>query len=326
VKIGVRHIKFLLFGVSIFLLLCGSSAIAQGVQWKTVKTDVVTELNSDIKPGVATVDVGIYYPSNFDKAFTDQFSLDDLITEFAKSKEIFAVADVQLNLLWIKTGRIEESFFEIQSNNMSGAIPGGLYSNMYVNSRRHPSVLTPSAQSAFESIIEEHETSDRTVYLVVLQSVFMSFFEKLDERTWELRTITTGGLSFPSYIYQQIPRHMRGVITVNRSDPLRGIVAHELGHKLMNVSHEYKDIDPQHEVRDEGGLMLYGSGTDIPSGIEGRWHKERLHLSPYVYVQSDDGVRRWNPDYLEGGHYYDPIYGDKVVQFGTLEPESIEVK
>lgn len=301
-----------------FLLLWESPVTAQNAEWSAIKAEEVAELNSDVKPGVATVDIGVYYPSNLDQAFRDQFSPDDLIAEIVKAKKIFADANVQLNLLWIKTGHVNESFLEIQSNDMSGAMPGGLYSNMYVNSRRHPSVLSPQARNAFESIIEERETSDRTVYLVVLQSVFMSFFEKLDERTWELRTITTGGLSFPSYIYQQIPRRLRGVITVNRSDPLRGIVAHELGHKLMNVSHEYKDIDPQHEVRDEGGLMLYGSGTDIPSGREGRWHLERLHLSPYIYIQSEQGVRSWNSDYAEGGHYYDPVYGDNVVHFENV--------
>ena len=143
----------------------------------------------------------------------------------------------------------------------------------------------------------------------------MSFFEQIDERTWEPRTITTGGLSFPGYSYQDMPKRLRGVITVNKTYEVRSVVAHELGHKLMNVSHEYRKIDPQHEVRAEGGLMLYGAGTDIASGEEGRWHRERLHLSPYVYVESDIGERTWNRDYEENGHYYDPIYGAHVVNF-----------
>jgi hypothetical protein len=147
----------------------------------------------------------------------------------------------------------------------------------------------------------------------------MSFYEQIDERTWELRTITTGGLSFPSYSYTGIPNRLRGVITVNKSDPKRGLVAHELGHKLINVSHEFREVDPQHEVRADGGLMLYGTGTEIASGRDGRWHQERLLLSPYLYKQSSDGVRTWNPDYQEGGHYYDPIYGDFVLEFGVRD-------
>ena len=68
--------------------------------------------------------------------------------------------------------------------------------------------------------------------------------------------------------------------------------------------------------------MFYGAGTVIPSGAEGRWHRERLHLSPYGYVESEDGRRTWNRDYVENGHYFDPIYGDKVIMFesGQVTP------
>tara|TARA_R110002051_G_scaffold189070_2_gene258443 strand:- start:41213 stop:41494 length:282 start_codon:yes stop_codon:yes gene_type:complete len=83
----------------------------------------------------------------------------------------------------------------------------------------------------------------------------------------------------------------------------------------MNVSHEYKATDPAHEIYDEGGLMLYGSGEDIPSGREGRWHLERLLMSPFVYRRDAEGKKVWNEDYKEGGHYYDPLYGEKVVDF-----------
>ena len=83
----------------------------------------------------------------------------------------------------------------------------------------------------------------------------------------------------------------------------------------MNVSHEYKETSPAHEVFADGGLMLYGSGEDIPSGAEGRWHRERLLMSPYLYRVGPDGRKTWNPDYKDGGHYYDPLYGDKVVRF-----------
>jgi len=308
----------LLLGALVVVASCGQVDMTNSVRWTIVKPEVVHRINSDNEVGVPTADIGIYYPSNLDHAFTDQFSLNDLIDDFVQAKSIFADAGVQLNLLWIKTGEIDPSFFEIQANNIAATAPGGQYANMYVDSRRRQSGLTQEALDAFESIVEKHDNNNRTVFLVVLQDVFMSFYEKQDERTWEVRTITTGGLSFPSYSYQQIPRRLRGVITINKSNPLRSIVAHELGHKLINVSHEYNDVDPQHEVRAEGGLMLYGSGTDIPASKEGRWHRERLHLSPYLYRQTESGARSWNTDYKEGGHYYDPIYGDKVIQFGAI--------
>ena len=293
----------------------GQGVAAERVAWTTTRDDLVSEINSDVQAGVPTVDVGIYYPSNLDAAFTEQYPLDTLLNDFVGAKEIFEVAGVQLKLLWIKTGAVDPSYLEIQANTLEGTTPGGLYANMYVDSLRQDSGLTEEARDALESIIDADENNHRTVYLVVLQSVFMSFYEQLDERTWAPRTIATGGLSFPGYSYPDIPKRLRGVITVNKTYEVRSVVAHELGHKLMNVSHEYRDVDPQHEVRAEGGLMLYGAGTDIPSGAEGRWHKERLHLSPFVYVESEDGTRTWNAGYEENGHYYDPVYGDKVVMF-----------
>ncbi len=294
---------------------CGEAVAAEPVNWTATRNDQVQTINSDMEKGKPTVDVGIYFPSNFDQAFTETYSVDTLLKDFIGAKEIFAVAGIQLNLLWVKSGEIDPKYFEIEANSLDGTTPGGRYANMYVDSRRQNSGLTQETRDAFESIIEVDEQNSRTVYLVVLQDVFMSFFEQIDERTWEPRTITTGGLSFPGYSYQDMPKRLRGVITVNKTYEVRSVVAHELGHKLMNVSHEYRKIDPQHEVRAEGGLMLYGAGTDIASGEEGRWHRERLHLSPYVYVESDIGERTWNRDYEENGHYYDPIYGAHVVNF-----------
>lgn len=290
-------------------------AASADARWTPVRQDLVEQMNGDLKPGELTADIGIYFPSNLDPKFASRLRIEDLVLEFAMAKRVFRAAGVELKLLWIKTGRVDPQYLEIQANDMSGKTPGGQYVNMYEDNVRETSVLSAEARNAFDSIVEKDRNNARTVYLVVLQDIFMSFFEKLDERTWELRTITTGGLSFPGYSYHTIPRRLRGVITINKTEPLRRIVAHELGHKLMNVSHEYRTQSPQHEIRADGGLMLYGNGTEIPSGAEGRWHRERLLLSPYLYREAQAGRRQYNADYREGGHYYDPIYGEYAVRF-----------
>jgi hypothetical protein len=291
---------------------------ASSVHWTTIKSEIVNAINSDLKTGLPTVNIGVYYPSNLDESFVEKFSVDEFINELIAAKDIFGVAGVQLNLLWIKSGEVDRQYLSLQSNDLTNATPGSQYVNMYEDMNRRNSSLSRDALAAFNSIIEHHEENHRTVYLVVLQHVFMSFFEQVDERTWETKTITTGGLSFPSYIHvNNMPKRLRGAITITRNDALDKIIAHELGHKLLNVSHEYREMNPQHEIRAEGGLMVYGSGTEILSGEQGRWHKERLHLSPYVYRQADDGSRIWNADYTEGGHYYDRVCGDKVVGFSV---------
>ena len=146
----------------------------------------------------------------------------------------------------------------------------------------------------------------------------MPYYEDLDGgRNWAPKVVNTSGLSFPSYTYADtIPNRLRGVITLTKHDAINRLtIAHELGHKLMNVSHEYRDVSPQHEIRSDEGLMLYGSGTQIPSGQDGRWHQERLLLSPYIYRSDATGERYWNADYQAGGVYYDPIYANAVIQF-----------
>jgi hypothetical protein len=241
-----------------------------------------------------------------------------MLDAIAAAKEIYEPTGVQINLLWVKTGAIDPRFLAIQANEIP-RVPDTEYVNSYESSKRHPTELTAMARNAFESIIEPDRDNDRTIYLVALQDVIMPFTELAEGRNWTIKMVRTGGLSFPSYSYcNTMPPAFRGVITItNLSTPgrQRRTVAHEIGHKVMNVSHEYKTTNPAHEVFAEGGLMLYGSGEDIPSGAEGRWHLERLLMSPFLYRLRSDGTRQWNPDYKEGGHYYDPLYGDKVVHF-----------
>ena len=289
----------------------------QPVEWRVVDSIDVAKINEDLIPGKLTMDVGIYFPSNFDPEFK-KVTLESMLTSFKAAKEIYKPTNVQINLLWVKAGTVDPAYFSIQANETPG-IPETEYVNMYVHMKRHPAELTALTKEAFASIIEPNESNSRTIYLVVLQDVFFPFLEVSEGRNWTVKSVRTGGLSFPTYSYcNTLPREFRGVITITnlaRPDRLRGTIAHEIGHKVMNVSHEYMTTNPGHEIFAEGGLMLYGDGEDIPSGAEGRWHLERLHLSPFLYMLNEDMSKTWNGDYKEGGHYYDPLYGDKVIRF-----------
>lgn len=129
--------------------------------------------------------------------------------------------------------------------------------------KRHPAELTDLGNNAFKSIIEPNNNS-RAIYLVVLQDVFYPFLEVSEGRNWTMKTVRMGGLSLPTYSYcNTLPVAFWGVITItnlSRPDRYRLTVAHEIGHKVMNVSHEYMDTNPGHEIYAEGGLMLYGLG------------------------------------------------------------------
>jgi hypothetical protein len=308
----------------LFVLGCSTShdKSIQKTEWFPVDSIHLDKINEDIVSGKPTLDVVIYFPSNLDKSF-HKVTLQQVMQSFASAKEIYNVVGVQLNLLGARTGTINEKFLAIQANEIP-SVPSTEYANVYVQSKRSPAKLTKEAKQAFESIVEVEHFGSRTIYLIVLQDVFYPYLEVSEGRNWTVKSVRTGGLSFPTYSYvDELPKEYRGVITLSnlsRADRSMRTIAHEIGHKVMNVSHEYMKTNPGHEVYADGGLMLYGNGTDIPSGKEGRWHLERLLMSPFIYVRDAKGNKKWNPDYQEGGHYYDPIYSDKVIYFDGVAP------
>jgi hypothetical protein len=277
-------------------------------------------INEDLAVGMPTVDIAIYLGETNGQPHPYVASPDELKASFERAKDIFARAGVQLRLLFVKRATVPAAWLALQANKVTGVSVSPKI-NAYVGYRSAKWELTNEAKRAFEGIIQKHADNHRTIYLLYLKQVRMAYFDRSNTAGPQIKSIPTGGLSLPSYLFEErIPRRIRGVITICRRSGQGGrTMAHELGHKLINVSHEYRKISPQFEVRGEGGLMIYGKGTDIPSGKTGRWQKERLHRSPYIYRMKADETRTWNADYRENGHYYDPLYGDKIIRFGIME-------
>jgi len=316
--------------VAAFCPLSFSSAVAadddptassRTVVYRALESISPDTINHDLKVAVPTVNVAIYLGETDGKPHGYVASPDELTESFKRAKDIFAKAGVQLKLLWVKRAIVPSSWLAVQANDVTG-FPSPPQINTYVGFRSARWRLTTEAKNAFGGIIERQAENHRTIYLLYLKQVRMAYYDRTVEDRPQIKSIPTGGLSLPAYLFEaRIPRRIRGVITICRQSGKGGrTIAHELGHKLINVSHEYRKISPQFEVRGEGGLMIYGRGTEIPSGKTGRWHRERLHLSPFIYRTKEDGTRQWNADYCESGHYYDPLYADKVIRFGVMKP------
>ncbi|MEE3368976.1 MAG: hypothetical protein VX346_06495 [Planctomycetota bacterium] len=290
------------------------------VAYRTLPAIHPEEINGDLKATVPTVDVAIYLGETDNDPHGYVNAPDELAQSFARAKEIFADAGVQLRLLWVKRAVVHPSWLAVQANDVTGS-PAPPEVNAYVGFRSARWKLTKKATHVFGSIIEPHPKNHRTIYLLYLKQVRMAYYDRTVKDRPQIKSIPTGGLSLPAYLFEtRIPHRIRGIITLCQQRGNGGrTIAHELGHKLINVSHEYRQISPQFEVRGEGGLMLYGRGTEIPAGQSGRWHKERLYLSPFLHRIKDDGTRQWNADYQQGGHYYDPLYADKVIRFGVMK-------
>lgn len=285
-------------------------------EWATVHSVDLESLNETLEPGVPTADVAIHLPTGRDPGHTGKVTLELLLDGFAAARTIFGAAGVQLRLHDLRSGDVDPALLTIAASEPS-QLPAERFVGTYRAAERRPTRPAEDAVTAFRAIVPDVPGSDRVIHLVVMQDVFMTFHESTDDRTWVQRTISTGGLSFPGYSYgATLPRYLRGVITITdltRNDRSWKTIAHELGHKLINVSHEHRETDPAHEVYAEGGLMLYGAGTEIASGRDGRFHRERLHVSPYLYREID-GRRDYNPDYVGDGFYHDPIYDGLCIE------------
>ena len=145
-----------------------------------------------------------------------------------------------------------------------------------------------------------------------MSGIEIIFAQKNIDGSWQISNpVPTGALSFPNYLFHdRIPKNLRGVITMQSSSGVT--LAHELGHKLINVSHEGLSVSPAFSGNNIPGLLGYGNSTTIYGGQSGRWHQERLLLSPFLYKMTN-GAKVYNPDYAVNGAYDDPIYGSYVM-------------
>lgn len=301
-------------------LLAGCAATPQGpAALEELALAEVERMNSDLRADRLTMDLGILIPSNLDPSF-ELVSVEQLLEGVREAKRIFGAVDVQIRLLWVRTGPVDERHLSVPFTE-APTEPASDHAGFYENLHRHPKRISDEALAVFERLVPHEPDNDRTIYLVVLQDVFYPYFEPTDTGDFALRVTPTSGLSFPPYMCgETLPRRLRGVITI--SNLTRGAnrsktIAHEIGHKTINVSHEHRGTAPGFEVVGEGGLMIYGAGVEIASGQAGRWHRERLERSPFLYRLGEGGQKLWNPDYEEGGHYADPVYAGLAMPDGS---------
>lgn len=270
-------------------------------------------LNKDLVEGALTFDLIIYRNS------ASRISWETLIEQIEYAKEIFGRASVQLNVLGLHDVIVKETLLVISESEFEGDINefDGTH-DFYDRIDKQKAVLSRNTADLFTAIsrinlgLHDH----RTISIVVIDEAKTSWFEKNGD-TWTKKIVETSALSFPPYKYSnRLPLPFRGFIALQElksEEKYKKTLAHEIGHKLINVSHESMEDCPQAVAHSTKGLMVYGTGTEIPGGVEGRWHQERLQLSPFLYVK-EGSRRRYNKDFEQSGKYSDSIYGSFVVR------------
>ena len=262
----------------------------------------ISGMNRTMDDSVFTADIVLFH--------SDQLAMtwNTLKAEFLRADDAFRAVGVQLNLKKAFNVTFPEEWnnqlaYDLLNLPDSGVNPA--FYDMYYTTKP---TLRDTIEIAFEDFTHDEENKARTIFVIPLKGVEIVFAQKNTDGTWKISNpVATGALSFPSYIlHDRIPKKYRGIITMEQSSGVT--LAHELGHKLINVSHEGQGVSPAFSGSSIPGLLGYGGSTTIYGGQSGRWHQERLLLSPFLY-KTNSGTKTYNPDYAVNGAYDDPIYG-----------------
>ncbi|HBP17531.1 MAG TPA: hypothetical protein DEA08_07050 [Planctomycetes bacterium] len=229
-----------------------------------------------------------------------------VVERLPELRRIFEPAGVQLRVASARLIEIPAAWHSLKPHRGD---PPAKEATTFYGKYGASSRLAPATERVFRGVIgKEGPGAVSSVHFVSIRKVDTGWWERGSDGAWRYETAGTSACSFPPYMFaDRIPARLRGVITLSSGSAASRTLAHELGHKLINVSHEGVGRDPQGEQWGPDDLMIYGRGTRIPAGAEGRFQRERLQKSPFLY-RTVAGERRFNPPYKEGGHYWDPIY------------------
>lgn len=242
-------------------------------------------------------------------------SWSELEYEWETAQAIFKEHGVHLNLISAREVTIPPEWHRIYGHELPKH-PDEKQGNFYEGLRQQPKIIPQDSINIFRSLLSGYPNVDKALFCISLNEVVYPYWEQDQNGVFQEKEISVSGLSFPPYFYSgTIPRDIRGIITLNASKADGAILAHELGHKLINVSHEGLDQGPRFSGNGVPGLMGYGTETEIHGGEKGRWHQERLLRSPFLY-RYKQGQKYWNPDFQDGGKYNDRIYGE----FSLIDP------
>ena len=262
----------------------------------------ISGMNDTLRSDFYTVDIVLYHSDHLSMSWAA------LKNEFLKADDAFRAEGVQLNLLKAVNVSFPDEWNNLTAYTLRQLPDSGQTLGFYDKYSEMQPLVNDTVKNAFTDFIYDEPNQAHTIFIVPLSGVKIIFAEQNTNGSWQLGgPVATGALSFPGYILSDgIPKNLRGCITMQSASGRT--LAHELGHKLINVSHEGLGVSPAFSGNTIPGLLGYGNSVEIYGGQAGRWHRERLLLSPYLY-KTVNGSKKYNSDYADAGTYTDAIYG-----------------
>ena len=295
----MKTLSFIASTITLIFSLSSGNALAN---FEITKNYPVSEVREAKVEGRPYVDVIIVNYRGSDKKWRDIKKL------FVGSRTHYKKAGIHLNLVKAVEIKMKHKYRKHTANNIDGVDPK-MGMQPYAAMKIRKVSLHERARRVFDKLTFLSSRPENTLFALISEGIFYKAFYSRDGQRVALSK-GVQGFSFPAYSFEdRIPHHLRGFVSILPNSGARTL-SHEFGHKLINVSHEGLDSCPKFSGSGIPGLMGYGRSSEIFEGRKGRFHKERLHLSPFVY-KIVDGVRVQNPDYEEHGHYRDPIYKGK---------------
>ena len=268
----------------------------------------VSALNGPMADDVLTADLVVFYSDN------TELTWEEFKEEFHTADSIYRDHGVQLNLKKAVKVAYPATWSGMATGEGTNVPTDDLVLDFYEMIDFEQEVVPDTLEFILNAFLADEDNREQTIFVIPLADMTVSWYERDGNNAWQEITAATSAISFPPYMLaDRIPKHLRGVISFQRSKPGRRVLAHELGHKLINVSHEGREVCPQGTGDGVPGLMGYANEKEIYGGPEGRWHQERLLLSPFLY-RVIDGKKVYNDEFKAGGAYDDPIYGGYVMR------------
>jgi hypothetical protein len=283
---------------------------------EVVKTLDTTRYNKQLKQAWDTVDV------DFNIIEGSGVNLQNLEEQLYVARRTYKEYGIQIRLRNARILRVPADWLKF-GDPRKQQVPEDLELKKKIGYYAHEDyvkeTLQPRAMDIFTAIVSGVDKPEEAIQVVTIRTLKFVF---------EGVEYGTSAMSFPSYILaDRVPAAIRGVISISPIggtnekprliSPMASTLAHEMGHKLANVSHEGRMVTPQNETTIGGyrDVMVYGFGLGFPSGEAGRWQAERLAMSPWIYRLDINGNKVWNAPYKTGGNYTDPLYGNFYIPF-----------
>jgi hypothetical protein len=266
----------------------------------------ISGMNDTMNDALFTVDIVLFHSDHLSMSWAA------LKNEFMKADDAFRAEGVQLNLKKAVNVSFPDEWNNLTAYSLTSLPDSGQTLGFYDKYSVMKPIMNDTVKTAFTDFIYDEPNKTRTIFILPMSGVKIIFAEQNTNGSWQMGgPVATGALSFPGYILLDgISKNLRGCITMQSATGRT--LAHELGHKLINVSHEGQNVSPAFSGNTIPGLLGYGTSVEIFGGQSGRWHKERLLLSPYLYKKVN-GSKKYNPDYAGVGAYDDAIYGGFVM-------------